>query len=131
MKVVKLKGLQKKVYSVIGKYAMNADVIKSLGNPITTNFNCTWYLLYDNTILVAFLCVELKGKVSVIRNMVAISESKKVTMTHILPIVLADFKDVVTEIKAYCKNNELDVFYGFGFELSSSKKTWSYVTKKI
>ena len=63
MEIIKLKGTDKKLYTLVGPLVMDAEVLKqNNGYPFKTSEEHTWYIAVDKKRVVGFLPFIPKGK---------------------------------------------------------------------
>lgn len=127
MKPIKIPGLDERVYSLIGPYAMSAKFIKDNGNPIITSELHTWYVCFDEDERLSCFCsVKFSNSVKnmQIGNLFILSGGKKSFNTLIKQIIKDTAKEKGLGLRAYANNKNKDDFMKMGFEMLSEGVNW-------
>lgn len=129
MKITTYKGLQEEVFCTIGKYAMDATIIKKLGNPITTDKDSIWIIGSLKNELVGFCKLNIGKTKNKISNVLILDN----TESSFKKIVLAAIEqgDKTLEVLSYADNNDLKYFENLGFKVQKKGVNWHTVNKSI
>lgn len=130
--IKKLAGLDDQVYSIIGKFAMNKDVIEKLDNPITTSFKHSWYLLYIDGQLDGFCSIKMQNYSVRISNIVSIKRSVTDFMKDVLTEIESDLRSSnFKTVSVYCLVKDISLFKIVGFSETARRVKWATVEKQI
>lgn len=129
MEITTYKGLQEEVFCTIGKYAMDAAIIKKLGNPITTDKDSVWIIGSLKNELIGFCRLNISKTKNKISNVLILDN----TEDSFKKIVLAAIEqgDKKLEILSYADNDNLKYFENLGFKVQKQGINWHTVNKSI
>ena len=116
-------------YFWIGKYAMDASVIKMLGNPITTDENTKWVIGFNDQKEIGFCKITVTSNRNKISSIVVL-EGKKKTFKDMVKFALAKVNQALPTM-SYANAQTLPWFLELGFVMQKEGKEWHTVEKKI
>lgn len=113
------------VYEKISTYAMNRNIVRKMGNPITTSKNMKWLLKYQEAELKAFCAIETTKSSISIKNFYAIDNNDDQKFEFIKYVMDREFS-ISEQKKLYCffVTKELARAKKIGFKEASSGKNW-------
>lgn len=130
--IMKIKGLDKKVFSIIAPYAMNPVVLYQLDNyPIKTSEHHVWYLAYSDGKLLGFLSVESLDTAFSIQDLYILETYRgKNIEDSLFKNVVKDFEESPYMKATYAaQGNNVNMLKNLGFEITGSGKKWFRMTK--
>ena len=120
-------GTDENVFRLIGPYAMNATIIRKLGNPITTDANCQWVVATQGKQTIGFC------------RIVSVGSRHKISNVHLDTLTQANFEAIIQsalktltpgqEIITYADAQTLPLFQGLGFRIQKEGKEWHTLIK--
>lgn len=129
MDIITYKGLQEEVFCTIGKYSMDATIIKKLGNPITTDKDSVWVIGSFKGQLVGFCRLNISKTKNKISNVLILDNSedsfKKIVKAAIVQ------GDKTLEVLSYADNDNLKYFENLGFKVQKKGVNWHTIVKEV
>jgi len=123
--------IDKKEHSIflmreLGPIVLEKKVYKELGYPIFSDKNHTWYMAYNNGVLIGFCCA-IKKKTHISFNHDYVLENYRCLGVYdkLFNARLHDFQS--SRIKAVCTEKSISNFLKFGFDITKETKNYTFV----
>ena len=128
IQTIKLGGIDKRLYQLIGPLVMDADVIRANNNyPFKTSENFTWFIVLDGKQVIGFVPVEKRGKQVIINNYYVGNDGEKV-LSLILPEIVSEFGKEFT-ISSVTLLEDRKIFEQLGFKIEKEWKRYLKMKK--
>lgn len=127
MKVSIYEGLQDELFCKLGKFAMDAALIKKLGNPITTDKDSVWVIISLGSRVVGFCRLKNTTNRNIISN-VHLEIDNKDIFDKLLSSTFEKCKKGLV-ITSYANAETLPHFERNGFRVSKQGINWHTITK--
>lgn len=125
MNVIKLGGVDKKLYELVAPLVMNPAIIRQNNNyPFKTSRNHTWYIAVENELVTGFIPVKT-GTTTLLIDNYYISGDSTTVIECLLNKIIADFNEPGI-LSALVHKRHIDVFKKHGFQTT---KIWSKYDK--
>ena len=110
MEIIRLKGTDKKLYTMVGPLVMDADVLKqNNGYPFKTSEEYTWYIAVEKKKVVGFFPFILKGKHRIYIDNYFIAEDNPDVFDVLLDAITNDYYEDL-DITALVHKRHVDYF---------------------
>lgn len=120
-----LKGLEQRLYELVGPLVMDTKVLKQNRNyPFKTSKNFLWFIALDSSKVVGFLPVEIRNKQAIINNYYAEKEN-----LDTLNLMIQDaIKTLQSEyqLTSVTQVQHISIFIQNGFVV---ERKWKYYVK--
>jgi GNAT superfamily N-acetyltransferase len=124
MRIEKIKH-SKELLREIALIAFDKSVYEELGYPVYSDFNHTWYLLYDEGILIGFCAVVDKKNYTSFNHDYILPEYRNKGLYDTL--FRARIEDISGKIKAVSTRKSINTFLRYGFEIKRKTKNYTFV----
>lgn len=121
-------GTDRMVYFFIGPYAMNTEMIRKLGNPITTDEKSKWIIAFGDKKETGFCKLTSSPNRNKISNIV-ILEGEKKTFKEMIKFALSKVEKTLPTM-SYANAETLPWFEELGFKIQKEGVQWHTVEKQ-
>lgn len=122
---IRLGGVDKRLYQLVGPLVMDAEVIRANNNyPFKTSKDFTWFIACEGKLVIGFIPVEKRGKQIIINNYYVGSDGEKI-LSVLLSEIISEFGEEYSISSVVLIENRR-IFEQFGFK---TEKEWKRYIK--
>ncbi|MVT07718.1 hypothetical protein [Chitinophaga tropicalis] len=126
VRIKHLQGCSAEVYEIIGRYAMDHNVILMRENlPIITKETYTWHVLMEGQKVKAFVGEEQILSYTKLQSFVPLNATKKELRWFIRQVVKRWQKTQNPKLTIAVRHEYVDIFVNEQFEIVKRKKNWT------
>lgn len=133
IQIIRLNGLEKKLYPLLGPLVMNPEVLRFNNNyPFKTGEQYEWYIAVVRKKIVGFVPVEHRKLEWIINNYYAHPSHLDEALSLLIRTVVEEWKqEFSVTLSAVVQTKHLDIFTKEGFETTKSWKIYHKMQKTI
>lgn len=127
LQIVKLQGIDKKLYPLVAPLVMNPKVLQyNNGYPFKTGEKFIWYIAMDRHQVLGFIPLEMRKSEHIINNYYAEASKHDEVLDELLNAILTDETSATTVLSAVVQTPHQELFASRGFV---TIKTWKLYIK--
>lgn len=133
IQIIRLDGVDKKLYPLIGPLVMNPEVLRFNNNyPFKTGEQYKWYIAVSQKEILGFIPVEYRKQEWIINNYYACPDKENEILSTLVKAVIKEWEQESSiSLSAVVQTRHLTIFTEEGFEITKNWKIYCKMKKQI
>lgn len=133
IQIIRLDGIDKKLYPLIGPLVMNPEVLRFNNNyPFKTGEQYKWYIAVSQKEILGFIPVEYRKQEWIINNYYACPDKENEILSTLVKAVIKEWEQESSiSLSAVVQTRHLTIFTEEDFEITKNWKIYFKMKKQI
>ncbi len=133
IQIIRLDGIDKKLYPLIGPLVMNPEVLRFNNNyPFKTGEQYKWYIAVSPKEILGFIPVEYRKQEWIINNYYACPDKENEILSTLVKAVIKEWEQESSiSLSAVVQTRHLTIFTEEDFEITKNWKIYCKMKKQI